>query len=86
VRISTSSWTGGCSDILLRNRWNLGATPRSNTKQDAFIAKINDDAAAFLSDDLRPALTAYADENAGEGNLVFVNVSFARNSTLNSSL
>jgi hypothetical protein len=46
--------------------------PRSNTKQDAFIAKINDDAAAFLAEELRPAFSDYAKENAGEGSPIFV--------------
>jgi len=46
--------------------------PRSNTKQNAFIAKINADAAEFLAGDVRPSLASYIDSNTNEEAVVYV--------------
>ena len=46
--------------------------PRSNTKQDAFIAKINADAAEFVAEDVRPSLASYIDSNTNEEAEVYV--------------
>jgi len=46
--------------------------PRSNTKQDAFIAKINSDAAKFLAEDLLPSFTSYTEGSFDEEASVYV--------------
>ena len=46
--------------------------PRSNTKQDAFISRINADAAAFLNDRLFPALSDYAADFTNENSVVYI--------------